>query len=115
MLKGEKAPAKYRIRCRECGHERSAAQRGKFCSSMCRQKNINRGNLRGGQLYDLFMAMRYDRANAQEQELWKLMCRMGQKWHEEDKAAGRPSFTPYQELAADGRFVQYAYEYRGRV
>lgn len=49
---------------------------------------------RGAELYDLFMAMRYDREQAKILGLWKLMCRLGRMWHEEDKAAHRQSYFP---------------------
>lgn len=44
---------------------------------------------RGADLYDCFMALRYDREAAKAAGLWALMCRMAQSWNEEDQKAGR--------------------------
>jgi len=52
---------------------------------------------RGADLYDAFMAMRFDREAAKDKGLWALMCRMASAWNEEDKAAGRQSYFPPDE------------------
>ena len=55
----------------------------------CKDFN-NRRAQRGAQLYDAFMAMRYDRKKADELGIdWKLVCRMGEMFRAEDQAAGR--------------------------
>lgn len=67
-----------------------------FCSDACRHRHKNRRKLRGAELYDLFMTMRFDRAAAKEHQVWAVMCRMASQWNEEDKAA----FTTAEDLAA---------------
>lgn len=81
-------------KCKECGGEfkKVRSHEQLFCSSACRTSHTNRRKLRGADLYDLFMTMRYDRANAKG--VWAVMCRMAQEWNEEDKEAGRKSFSP---------------------
>lgn len=90
--------------CRECSsplHAPSAAgsnrpkkarQDAKFCSTPCRTTWNNRRKDRGADLYDLWMAMRYCREEAKALGVWKEICRLSEKWNDEDKAAGRTSF-----------------------
>lgn len=82
--------------CRECGKPLDPDRKAnpEFCATACRIAWRNRRMSRGAELYDLFMAMRYDREQAKLYGLWKLMCRMASKWNEEDKAAGRQSYFP---------------------
>lgn len=40
---------------------------------------------RGAELYDLFRAMRRERADAKEFEVWTMMCRLEKKWSDEDE------------------------------
>lgn len=61
---------------------------------------------RGADLYDCFMALRYDREAAKDAGLWALMCRMAQSFHDEDKAAGRRSYFRPKETTQ--RNVRYA-------
>lgn len=67
-------------------------QGAKFCSNSCKGAWHNRRKLRGADIYDLFMNMRYNRAAAEEAEVWKEVCRLGEKWNDEDKAAGRTTY-----------------------
>ena len=82
--------------CRECGKPLDGGRKAsmEFCATPCRIAWRNRRMSRGAELYDLFMAMRYDREQAKLLGLWKLMCRMAQLWNEEDKAANRQSYFP---------------------
>lgn len=81
-------------KCMECGTEfkKIRAHEQRFCSSACRTSHTNRRKLRGAEIYDLFMTMRYDRDNSKG--VWAIMCRMAQSWNEEDKEASRKSFMP---------------------
>lgn len=65
-----------------------------FCSAECRKMNNNLRAMRGAQLYDLFMAMRYERDLATELGLWTNACKLAQKWRMEDERqrAGRKSW-----------------------
>lgn len=85
--------------CRECNKPLRAKARpeAEFCGTSCRISWWNRRRARGGDLYDAFMAMRYDREEARDEGLWALMCRMAQTWNDEDKAAGRQSYYPAKE------------------
>lgn len=82
--------------CRECGKPLSTDRKAntEFCGTPCRIAWRNRRMSRGADLYDAFMAMRFDRAAAKDKGLWALMCRMASTWNEEDKAAGRQSYFP---------------------
>lgn len=82
--------------CRECSKPLDTGRKAtmEFCSTAHRIAWRNRRASRGADLYDLFMAMRYDREDAKALGLWALMCRMGSVWNEEDKAANRQSYFP---------------------
>lgn len=92
--------------CRECGAVLPEGRKAsmKFCdaipgsnvikSSKCKSDWNNRQKTRGDLIYPLVMAMRYDRVNFAQQGVWKAMCRLMAKWHDEDTAAGRVSFEP---------------------
>jgi hypothetical protein len=49
---------------------------------------------RGAELYDLFMALRYDRPGCAGLGVWKALCRLAMLFREEDVAdrAGRKSW-----------------------
>lgn len=80
--------------CRECltpleaGHKASRA----FCSDTCKAKWNNRRKSRGADIYDLWMAMRYERDEAKRLGVWKEMCRLSERWHDEDEASGVKSY-----------------------
>lgn len=69
-----------------------------FCCAPHRHAWNNRRKSRGADLIDLFMALRYDRAEAKEHQAWSLMCRMASNWRAEDRAANRRSFAPLKDL-----------------
>lgn len=78
--------------CLECG-EGTTRQR-EFCSAKCRSDWNNRRKQRGAELYDLYMAHRFDRTNAQALRVFQAINRMASNFREEDKArrAGRQSW-----------------------
>lgn len=83
--------------CKECGTPLTASRRPKtFCSTKCRQASNNRRMERGGQLYDLFMSMRFEREKATDLGLWAIMCRMASAMRDEDNRErdGRKSWQP---------------------
>ncbi len=55
-----------------------------FCRSACRKAFQNRVALRGVDLFHLFMSMRFDRANAEAEGVWSLMCRLAASYKEQD-------------------------------
>jgi len=79
--------------CRECGQSFHAVT-ALFCGRACRLAFNNRRIQRGGELYDLFMAMRYERGLAKALGVWKMICRMAQMFRAEDMRdrAGRKSW-----------------------
>lgn len=90
--------------CHECGEPLAGMKPGaRYCTSKCRLTFNNRRLQRGAEIYDLFMAMRYDRAAAQEAGAWSIMCRMAQQMRDEDMAqrAGRKSWQPPSRVLKD--------------
>jgi predicted nucleic acid-binding Zn ribbon protein len=92
------ASPKYQSRhCNECG---AAYQPGRmdqfFCANACRMTFENRRMIRGKEIYDLFMIMRYERGIARVRGIWAIACRLAQQWKAEDDAlrGGRRSWTP---------------------
>lgn len=86
--------------CRECGASLPTTSSSSFCGKSCRKTYNNRRAMRGAQLYDLFMASRYDRINAQELGVWTYACRMGEAFRDEDvrDREGRPSWRNPKEV-----------------
>lgn len=96
--------------CQECGaalpEGRKATMR--FCdaipgsnvikSSACKSNWNNRQKMRGDLIYPLIMAQRFDRSKFKAYGVWKEMCRLMARWHDEDTAAGRVSFEPLDKV-----------------
>jgi hypothetical protein len=81
-------------KCQECGDPISARRQGQeFCKPACRQTFNNRRMQRGAELYDLFRALRRERADAKGMNLWTEICRLELNWQIEDEAK-------------DGRFLR---------
>lgn len=85
--------------CAECAKSFQAnpARASRFCSSPCRYAWANRRKMRGAELYDLLMGVRFRRGPAKALGLWSLICRMASIWNEVDKAANRVSFLEPEE------------------
>jgi|VirMetMinimDraft_7_1064189.scaffolds.fasta_scaffold00089_37 hypothetical protein len=93
--------------CRECGRPFTATNQGRgsapiFCSKPCKKTFANRRMLRGAQLYDMFMLLRYERGVAQLRGIWALTCELARQWRAEDvsERGGRQSWRAYDELHA---------------
>lgn len=83
--------------CRECGTPLTDARTGQeFCTREHRQDFNNRRMQRGAEMYDLFRALRRERGEAKELNIWTLLCRLELKWQEDDAAdrPGRRSYMP---------------------
>lgn len=95
--------------CRECGKPVGPSVRfeKKFCCEPCRHSWTNRRKLRGAELYDLFMAMRYDRGTAKLFGVWAIMCRMASMWKEEDGRLGVKSYASLSDIQQEGRILKY--------
>lgn len=89
--------------CSECGEGYIAHRaHGDFCSRACRRVWNNRRSVRGAELYDLVMALRFDRAMATKFKVWKLICRMASGFRDEDERerTGRQSWRAPHEIIA---------------
>jgi hypothetical protein len=89
--------------CRECGARFEAKRVSReFCCTKCRQTFHNRAASRGADLFHLFMAMRFDRANAEVAGAWSLLCRMAAAFKAEDDRdrAGRVSWDEIEKVKA---------------
>jgi len=84
--------------CYETGRPlpESAPASARFIDAEARQAWNNRRKVRGSQLYDLFMAYRYDRQAAKALGLFSQLCKLAQAWRDEDKMVGRTSFEPLE-------------------
>lgn len=94
-LGGNHPPKGYARVCLECGEPYEADKAfGVFCCPGHRKAWNNRRMVRGAELYDLFMALRYQRGLAQLLGLWRLTCRLAAAFRDEDRAerAGRQSW-----------------------
>tara|TARA_R100001129_G_scaffold120307_1_gene83454 strand:- start:1419 stop:1778 length:360 start_codon:yes stop_codon:yes gene_type:complete len=79
--------------CPECGEHFATSHHSKLhCSTKCRKAWNNRRMTRGAELYDAFMALRYDRGWAKTVGLWQLICRLVAEWRAEDNEKGRESY-----------------------
>ena len=80
--------------CHECAAEFTTRRADAvFCSTDCRKAFNNRRATRGAELYDLFRALRRDRAKAKELNVWTALCRLELRWHQEDEKRGSPAKT----------------------
>lgn len=81
--------------CLECGNALSASRQPErlFCCTPCRLAFNNRRMQRGAELYDLFRALRRERAEAKRLNIWTQICRLELAWQIDDdenaKAANR--------------------------
>jgi hypothetical protein len=95
--------------CRECGApqgpEKAAAE---FCCNPCRAAWNNRRAKRGAELYDLFMALRFDRPLARKLSLWRLICRLAAQYRAEDhdRRAGRDSWRDPRRVIEERPWLQ---------
>lgn len=80
--------------CLECG--KAKTEKADFCSGRCRVRFNNRRKMRGAELYDLYMAHRFDRQRAQELGVFQAINRLASIYRSEDVAdrAGRRSWRP---------------------
>lgn len=81
--------------CLECGGGyRPKGPHGDFCGDACRKAFNNRRMRHGAELYDLVMALRFDRQTATKLKVWRLINRLAAIYRREDMAerAGRPSW-----------------------
>lgn len=85
--------------CKECGNGFQALadtgkRKAKFCSRDCIRVWNNRRAKNGAQVYDLLMALRYEREDATRLQLWGTLTRLTQSFREDDmrERGGRKSW-----------------------
>lgn len=90
-----------RFVCLECGGDVvSTAANAEFCCVEHRKAWNNRRAMRGAEIYDLIMVLRFDRGRAKYLRVWTLMCRMASLFRAEDyrDRAGRRSWLPAEQV-----------------
>lgn len=94
--------------CAECSTPYTATRsHSRFCSVKCRREFNNRRQVRGAQLYDLIMLMRYQRAEAKRLQIWTKLCRIAEMFRDEDisKRDGLPSWRDPREIMDDKPYL----------
>lgn len=87
--------------CLECGEQFQARDHeAHYCTSACRKAFNNRRAVRGAELYDLYMAHRFERPEAQANGVFKAINRLASNWREQDRRerSGRKSWRPFQKI-----------------
>lgn len=87
--------------CLECGEPFVARDHeAHFCCTACRKAFNNRRAVRGAELYDLYMAHRFERAEAQASGVFKAINRLASDWRAQDRRerAGRKSWRPFRRI-----------------
>lgn len=82
--------------CLECGAGlTSDRETAVFCSTPCRKVWNNRRMQRGAELYDLFMAFRFERPLARVLRVMSMLNRLASQYREADRheRGGRRSWT----------------------
>lgn len=84
--------------CRECGKPLAGLglrQGAVFCSTPCRKAWNNRRMVRGQELYDVVMAMRYERDAAKAQQAFSVLANLARAYRDSDmhKRGGRQSWN----------------------
>ena len=91
----------YARHCKECGKPFTAKRReAVFCSGPCRKANWNRRANWGITVIDLLMEWRFDRSTASKRRSWSHLCTHLGRFNDEDKAAGRRSWSSSARMAA---------------
>ncbi|WP_197723582.1 hypothetical protein [Asticcacaulis excentricus] len=97
------APAASARTCQECGTPfRSLRAEAVFCSPECNTAFNNRHKERGATLYQLMMALRFERSLAKKLGLWTHICALCAAYRQEDiaKRAGRHSWRHPEHVLA---------------
>ena len=85
--------SKLKKHCHECGTQyETVKQDARFCGTKCRKSYNNRRAVRGAELYDLFMASRYDREWADQHKIRSKMAAMACLWNQQDHQRGFKSW-----------------------
>lgn len=100
--------------CLECGVP-ATGRAAEFCSQACRFAFNNRRKRRGAELYDLYMAHRFDRAVATELGVFQAINRLASDYREQDKAerAGRRSWRKPRAVLSERPYLKAIATYDG--
>jgi hypothetical protein len=104
--------------CLECGASfDSTATYVEFCCEAHRKAWNNRRAMRGAEIYDLLMAVRYDRHRATHLKLWTLLCRMAALCRAADfsERQGRRSWSPPEQVIDRKPYLLAVVVHRGRA
>lgn len=88
--------------CRECGCDIGHLKKGAvFCSPSHRKAFNNRRMIRGAELYDIVMAIRYEREWASQRNLMTVMSNLARAFRDSDKTLreGRQSWDAKETVA----------------
>lgn len=103
-----KPPGRFKRVCQECGQPfRGERRHAEFCCDAHRKAFNNRRMVRGAELYDLFMSLRYDRDTARLLKVWKVLCRFAAIYRDEDvrQREGRKSWQPARQVIERRAYV----------
>ena len=100
--------------CLECGEPFQSAK-GDFCSTSCRHDFNNRRKRRGAELYDLYMAHRFERTLAKKLRVFQAINRMASNWRQEDKERreGRRSWRAPRAVLEERPYLRAIATYDG--
>lgn len=88
--------------CLECAYPLEGAHK-RFCNNRCRSRFNNRRQTRGAQLYDLYMAHRFDRTVAKDLNVLTMLNRLASDFRQLDSRErnGRASWRPPADVLAN--------------
>lgn len=98
----------WRRECAECGLEfRAEKPHAEFCCAEHRKAFNNRRMTRGAVVYDLFMALRYERKAAQKLRTWFMLCRLAMDFRREDRNErdGRKSWRDPRDVLTERPYL----------
>ncbi|WP_157182209.1 transcriptional regulator [Methylobacterium sp. WSM2598] len=106
---GETASLRDGRTCLECGVAYETISRhSSFCSTGCRNDWNNRRLQRGAEIYDLWMAFRFQRPLARALNLLSCLNRLAHLYRQEDRAerAGRASWRAPEAVLASRPYLR---------
>lgn len=99
--------------CLECGADHIC--KGEFCSTACRHDFNNRRKARGAELYDLYMAHRFERDRSKQLGVFQAINRLASIYRQEDlhRRSGRKSWRSPRAVLEDRPFLKAIATYDG--
>jgi hypothetical protein len=94
--------------CLECGAPFVAKrEHAQFCTAKCRSTFNNRRNVRGAEMYDLIMALRYERDDATKAGAWTKLTKLAAHYHAVDQRErnGRKSWGDWRGWIRDNAWL----------